>query len=333
MVEAVMLWNEPNDKSHWDFGIDPEWSIFAHMVNLAADAIAAENPTLPRILGGISPIDPNFLIRMKDFGVLDHVDTVAVHGFPLDWNHWRIDEWPTRLAEIRAVSHLPVWVSEVGVSSFGAEEVQAWGLQRTAQLLRGLTPRAHWYSLYDLPRAWPATTRHRETEGSSYDRHFYMGLLHEDGTPKLALPLFATHTPEMGICQWFHFEDHRLEDAVRWFRRLGVTYIRTGLSWADFLRPGAEAWFDRQMAALEEFDVTLTFCFTPESRGIEPHHTSPPQNIAEYADFCASMVRRYAPATAPSRADRLPDIPAPATVAAAGPQQNGSLHTGRRVSP
>ena len=295
MVEAVMLWNEPNNKSHWDFTIDPEWSIFASMVTLAAQAVAAENPSLPRVLGGISPIDPLFLERMQRLGALDHIDVVAVHGFPLDWNHWQIHEWPEQLAKVRAATTLPVWVSEVGVSSFGAEEVQAWGLRRTAELLRGRTPRVHWYSLYDLPRAWPATTRHREAEGSSYYRHFYMGLLREDGTPKPALDAFAELTPDMGICQWFHFEDHRLDDAVAWLRRLGVTHLRTGLSWADWLRPNAERWFDRQMEALEDFDVTLTYCFTPESRGIQPHHTSPPRHIEEYADFCAAMTRRYAP--------------------------------------
>ena len=155
-------------------------------------------------------------------------------------------------------------------------------------------PRIHWYSLYDLPRAWPATTRHREAEGSSYYRHFYMGLLREDGTPKRALERFAEYTPEFGICQWFHFEDHRLDDAVRWLRRLGVKHLRTGLSWADFFRPDALAWFDRQMRALEEFEVTLTFCFTPEHRGVLPHYTSPPLVPEEFADFCAAMTRRYA---------------------------------------
>jgi len=49
------------------------------------------------------------------------------------------------------------------------------------------------------------------------------------------------------------------------------------------------------MEALADFDVTVTFCFTPEHRGIAPHHTSPPQVAAEYAEFCAAMVRRYAP--------------------------------------
>jgi beta-xylosidase len=48
------------------------------------------------------------------------------------------------------------------------------------------------------------------------------------------------------------------------------------------------------MEALADFEVTVTFCFTPEHRGIEPHHTSPPQVAEEFADFCAAMVRRYA---------------------------------------
>jgi beta-xylosidase len=289
-----MLWNEPNNLSHWNFEIDPGWSIYAQMVNAAADAVKAERPGLRRVLGGISPIDPDFIRNMQRQCVLSHVDVVAVHGFPLDWNHWTIHEWPDKLREIRSVTSLPLWVSEAGVSTFGAEEVQQFGLKRTAELLIGKSERIHWYSLYDLPRAWPATTRHREAEGSSYYRHFYMGLLREDGEPKLALRDFADYTPELGICQWFHFEDHRLESAVRWLRELGVRHIRTGLSWADSFRPDADRWFDRQMKALEPFDTTLTFCFTPEHRGVLPNHTSPPKDVREFADFCASMTRRYA---------------------------------------
>lgn len=293
MVEAVMLWNEPNNLSHWDFELDKGWQLFARMVCQAAEAIRAERPGLRQVLGGISPIDSQFIQLMGSLGVLERVDTVAVHGFPLDWNHWQLSEWPARLEEIRAVTHLPLWVSEVGVSSFGAEEVQEFGLRRSAELLLGRVERIHWYSLYDLPRAWPATTRHREAEGSAYYRHFYMGLLREDGTPKQALRHFADYTPGMGLCQWFHFEDHRLEEAVGWLQRLGVRHLRTGLSWADSHRPQAERWFDKQMKALEPFEVTLTFCFTPPSRGLRPHHTSPPERTEEFAEFCARMVRRY----------------------------------------
>lgn len=293
MIEAVMFWNEPNNKSHWDFEVDPDWRLFAEMVKCAGERVATISPGLTRVLGGISPIDREFILNMQRKGVLDHVDAVAVHGFPLDWNHWQLNEWPAKLAEIQSVTDLPVWVSEVGVSTFGAEEVQEFGLGRTAELLIGRAPRIHWYSLYDLPRAWPATTRHREAEGSAYYRHFYMGLLREDGTPKRALKHFPEFAPALGICQWFHFEDHRLDESIRWLRELGVTHLRTGLSWADSFRPNAEAWFDRQMLALAEFEVTVTFCFTPEHLGINPHHTSAPKRIEDYAAFCAKMVERY----------------------------------------
>ena len=116
-----------------------------------------------------------------------------------------------------------------------------------------------------------------------------MGLLREDGTPKpRRRAVRRSYTPELGICQWFHFEDHRLDDAVAWLKRLGVRYLRTGLSWADSFRPNALDWFDRQMEALDRFDVTVTFCFTPEHRG---HRAAPHEPAAGR--------RRSSPSSAP----------------------------------
>jgi len=291
-----MIWNEPNNKSHWDLALDPDWTNYADMVVRTGGAIAAINPAITRVLGGMSPIDPFWLQRMKAHGALDAVDAVAVHGFPLDWNLWPINAWPDKIAEIEAVTDKPVWVTEVGVGSFGAEEVQVFGIRRTAELLIGRVPRIFWYSLYDLPMAWGAETRHREAEGSSYYRHFYMGLIREDGTAKPALDDYARVAADVGLMQWFHFEDPRLDAAVAWMKRLGTRKLRTGLSWADSFRPGALEWFDRQMAALADFDVTLTFCFTPQHLGVAPHHTSPAIDPQGFADFCAWMIDRYAPA-------------------------------------
>jgi beta-xylosidase len=291
MVEAIMLWNEPNNLSHWDFHVDKDWKIFSAMVIAAARRIRAINPELTIALGGMSPIDPNFVRLLQSHGVLEHVDVVALHGFPLDWNHWRIHDWPQKVDEIRAVTDRAIWISEAGASSFGAEEVQVFGLLRTAELLLPIVDRVHWYSLFDLPSTWTATTRHKEAEGSAYYRHYYMGLLREDGSPKPSANCF----PEgLGICQWFHFEDHRLNSAVEWLRNLNVRYLRTGLSWADSFRPNAELWFDRQMRALDEFETTLTLCFTPEHLGQVPHHTSPPREVNAFADFAEWAVRRYA---------------------------------------
>jgi beta-xylosidase len=290
MIEAIKFWNEPNNLSHWDFHLDPGWRQFAAMTRSAVRAVRGRFPGLTLVFGGISPIDADFIRLMQSLGGLDGIDAVAVHGFPLDWNHWRLDEWPKKVAGIEAVSHLPVWVTEVGVSSFGADEVQVFGLRRTTELLVPRAPRVYWYSLFDLPPTWEATTRHKESEGSAYYRHFYMGLIRPDGTPKPALEYFDSR---MGICQWFHYEDHRLDEAVAWLRRMGVKRLRTGVSWADWHRPDARRWFDRQMEAIAEFDVTLTLCFTPPSRGVQAHHTSPPVVLDEFAQFAVEVLERY----------------------------------------
>ncbi len=294
MIEAIVLWNEPNNLSHWNFHLDPEWKGFAEMVKLASDAIRSVNPDIPIVLGGVSSCDCDFLRLMASYGVMGYVDAVGVHGFPLDWNHWQLSEWPGRVAEAHEITRKPIWVTEVGVSSFGAEEVQAFGLERTLDLLRNRVERIHWYSLFDLPPSWPAETRHKEAEGSSYYRHYYLGLVKPDNTPKLAVDRFPTDG-SVGFCQWFHFEDHRLDEAVSWMKAHNVQYLRTGLSWADSFRPDANRWFDRQMEALEPFRVALTLCFTPEHLGIEQHHTSPPKDPRQFADFAAWAVSRYAP--------------------------------------
>jgi len=46
MIEAAMFWNEPNNKSHWDPELDPDWSIFADTVTRAGRAVAAINPAV-----------------------------------------------------------------------------------------------------------------------------------------------------------------------------------------------------------------------------------------------------------------------------------------------
>jgi beta-xylosidase len=306
LIEAAMLWNEPNNKSHWDPALDPDWALFAEHVIRAGQAIREINPAMTRVLGGMSPIDPHWLRRMDAHGALRAVDAVAVHGFPLDWNLWPLAAWPDKIAEIKAVTEKPVWVTEVGVSSFGAEEVQAFGLERTAVLLKGIAPRIFWYSLFDLPKSWGAETRHREAEGSSYYRHFYLGLIREDGTPKLALDTYAEHAADIGLMQWFHFQDPRLDEAVSWMKRLGTRRIRTGLSWADSFRPSAVDWFDRQMEALADFDVTVTLCFTPEHLGRAAHHTSPARDPQAFADFSAWAIDRYAPAPGGARGIAAP---------------------------
>ena len=71
VIEAAMIWNEPNNKSHWDPGVDPDWSRFAALVTAGGQAIRAANPRLPRVLGGMSPIDPGFVTRLEGHGAME----------------------------------------------------------------------------------------------------------------------------------------------------------------------------------------------------------------------------------------------------------------------
>ena len=127
-----------------------------------------------------------------------------------------------------------MWVSEAGAHRLERTKCRHSGCSaqpncccRSSNVCTGTV-------LFDLPKTWTATTRHKEAEGSAYYRHYYMGLIREDGTPK---PVADEFPEGLGICQWFHFEDHRLDSGVEWLRKLGVKYLRTGMSWADWFRP------------------------------------------------------------------------------------------------
>jgi beta-xylosidase len=297
VIEAVMLWNEPNNLSHWDHLQDPDWALFAEMICLAGERLGRVAPGLPRVLGGISPIDPLFIRNVFDRGVGDAVDVVAVHGFPLDWNRWHLGEWPARIELVREVSGgKPIWATEVGASSIVSPALQAWAVDAILSQLVPCTERVFWYALMDLPERWEAVTRHRGSEGSAYYRHFRMGVLDADGWAKpAAARLSAWAAQGVGVCEWVYWQERsRFLLMVDRLRTLGVRRVRTGIGWADWDRPGAAEWFDCVMEHLREFDVTLTLCFTPARAGRLPHHTSPPLNLGDFADYCETIVTRYA---------------------------------------
>jgi beta-xylosidase len=298
VIEAVMFWNEPNNLSHWDRNSDPEWALFAEMVQSAGERVRTLAPGLTRVLGGISSIDPSFIHNVFSRGVGDVIDVIAVHGFPLDWNRWHLTEWPARIESIRAAGgNKPVWATEVGASSIVSESLQAWAVDATLEHLTSAADRVYWYALMDLPERWEAVTRHRGTEGTAYYRHFRMGVCDANGRPKAAARRLTRWAEGgVGVCEWVYWrEEARFERMIALLQQLGIRKLRTGIGWADWDRPGAADWFDHVMRRLEPFDVTLTLCFTPARAGRTPHHTSPPQRLADFADFCETIVRRYAP--------------------------------------
>lgn len=296
MIDAIVLWNEPNNLSHWNRDLDPNWERFSKMIRLTGERLGKVAPGVPRVLGGISPVDPWFVANMFGQGVGDAIDVVAVHGFPFDWNCWHVEEWPHRIEAVRKVAgQKPIWATEIGASSLVSETLQSWALDRTLEVLCPSVERVYWYALMDLPEYWEAHTRHRGSEGTAYFRHFRMGVFDAEGRPKNAADRLREWAGQgVGVCEWVYWqEETRLRRMVQRLRELGVRRVRTGIGWADWDRPGAVEWFDHVMGELEDFEVALTLCFTPARLGIEPHYTSPPRDPAWFADFCQGIAERY----------------------------------------
>lgn len=108
------------------------------------------------------------------------------------------------------------------------------------------------------------------------------------------------HTPPLadsfGVCQWFHFKEYGDVDlTLRVLSDLGIRNLRTGISWADFLRPGGSAWYDWQMDALQEagLDILLSVWHTPPSLSENGRCAGPPRVLKDYADFVDVLITKY----------------------------------------
>jgi CDP-paratose 2-epimerase len=99
----------------------------------------------------------------------------------------------------------------------------------------------------------------------------------------------------IGLLEWFRPGEHdHVEEVLADMRRLGVAHLRTGFSWADFLTPGGEAWYEWLMPRLSrEIEVLPCFVYTPPSLGIVPKTSSPPRDPKAFADFLDVMITRF----------------------------------------
>ncbi len=97
-----------------------------------------------------------------------------------------------------------------------------------------------------------------------------------------------------GVCQWFHFEDEStLERSLHWLRELGVRHLRTGISWADYHRPGGPRWYEHLMSRLTDFEVLLSVWHTPPSIAESGDCASPPRRLRDYADFIDQVITAH----------------------------------------
>src|SRR4051812_43224990 len=105
----------------------------------------------------------------------------------------------------------------------------------------------------------------------------------------------GTLRDRIGVCQWFHFEDYAaVERAVELMHELKIRHLRTGISWADFYRPGGKKWYDWQMQQLADFDLLLSVWHTPPSISEGNVCNSPPKRLRNFADFIDTIITEYA---------------------------------------
>lgn len=185
-LEWVELWNEPNNLSEWDWLLDPGWAIFAEMVGAAA--YWAHKLGKKTVLGGLSPIDPDWLTLMCDYGVIAHIDAVGAHGFPgaleSGWQGWAPQVARMREAIGRHGSNAEVWITETGFSTW--QHDQRGQLRAFVQAIEAPVERVYWYSAYDLDPNRPTVDGFHVD-----DREYHFGLKYADGRPKPIYRLWA----------------------------------------------------------------------------------------------------------------------------------------------
>ncbi len=99
----------------------------------------------------------------------------------------------------------------------------------------------------------------------------------------------------LGILEWFHIgrKDH-VERALAQLQQAGITELRTGISWADWLSEGGEEWITWLIERLaKEMNILPCLVYTPPHLGIEPRTSSPPRNIKDYLEFVDTILKRF----------------------------------------
>lgn len=325
MIESVMIWNEINNPAHWYGGRagrdawrieDPDWELGLRMIADAAEAAGARFPGIERVFPGLSPMDAGFLALAAERGALAHFDAVAGHNFWFDFGpasergESGLDGIERRVIEFRTMTErllgrpLPVVLSEIGVSSFAGDELQAWATTRTLRVLGRLIDRfpstlVTWYSLFDLPEEYMVTSRYRPDSHGEV-RHRKFGLFrYQDGRfqPKTAAGVFARrrHPDRIGITQWFRMpwpdeargldlekarslSYRQLEHAPVLLRELDVEWLRLNITWCDWYcgreghHPDGLRWFDDLLSVLAEFRLLVTIFQAPHQLVLHPDH-------------------------------------------------------------
>jgi CDP-paratose 2-epimerase len=91
---------------------------------------------------------------------------------------------------------------------------------------------------------------------------------------------------QLGLVQWFPYGDvDRVRRVAATLDRLGLTRLRTMLSWADWCRSDGSDWIRLLLSELRGLDVLPVLHGTPPSFGEKPFTSSVPRDLGTYAYF------------------------------------------------
>jgi CDP-paratose 2-epimerase len=184
--DYVELWNEPNNLREWDVTLDPHWLKFSELIGGAA--YWCRHRGKKTVLGGMNPIDPNWLRLMGDRGVLPYIDAVGVHGFPCHAQGTPRD-WQSQIGEVRDVlgkfnPAAEVWITQTGYSTWRHDERRQ--LTAFVDAINAPVERVYWHAVHDLDPKLPPP------DGlSSDEREYHFGLKRADGGQKLLYRLLV----------------------------------------------------------------------------------------------------------------------------------------------
>lgn len=107
--------------------------------------------------------------------------------------------------------------------------------------------------------------------------------------------VFSSVRPSIGVCEWFRpGEYERVESLLADLETLGITELRTGISWADWHTQAGQEWYHWFLPRLaQSVNVLPCFHYTPPSLGIQPKTSAPPRQLKAYADFIDVMITEF----------------------------------------
>ena len=228
-----MLWNEPNNLSHWDFkdrsGVE---DVCGDGDGRQREPFGQVNPELKIVLGGISPIDPHFIELLTGHGVIDDgrrgrgarlpAGLEPLEAFTTGRRRW------TRFVPSRASRS---GCQKSGASSFGAEEVQVFGMKRRRSCCWA------WWSAFTGTACsiFRAVVGDHAPQGSG-GQCLLPALLHGPAARGWLAETGGGVFPPKAWESASGFTSKTIgwRSAVEWLRRLGVQHLRTGVSWADW---------------------------------------------------------------------------------------------------